>query len=200
MGLMGCWDIVTGQKIILSWPPTTHSNCEIVRRGKPLSLECSRLEGGIIALVDEESPALILFAGTIHATVTLKGGVLIGINWLAANGYTSFEVSLRNYELPTRHLGDASSALSLYAQQIFLSLDQLEDTYANAIIIDWQRKILPLLRALFVTAAASADEIDALKELHEILTSVNELHVFEFGKLDRKEWTLGLKRLSKIAR
>jgi hypothetical protein len=37
-----------------------------------------QLEGGIMTV------ALALFAGTIHLTITLKGGMLVGINWVSA--------------------------------------------------------------------------------------------------------------------
>jgi hypothetical protein len=120
-GLDGLLYLAFGMKLIMCWPPTI-KNLRVLCLSQPLHRQCDELEGGMIYLLHENCPAMVIFAGTIHATVTLEGSTLTGINWFSAEAHHPFTLGLVGYELNARGTGDVSIALNNYSRQLKLTL------------------------------------------------------------------------------
>jgi len=83
-GLIQC--VGKSKKVILMWPATTY-NMEIMLDNSDHRMKFNRvghlLQGGIITIVGS-SVGLVMYTGTIHMTITLEAGILVGINWVAS--------------------------------------------------------------------------------------------------------------------
>ena len=83
------------------------------------------LQGGIIIIVDS-SVGLVMYTGTIHMTITLEVGVLVGIDWVAAECHRVAARCFR-YEIVARLENDFHSVLAIYADQLEASLEGLDE-------------------------------------------------------------------------
>ncbi|KAI9706538.1 MAG: hypothetical protein M1836_003544 [Candelina mexicana] len=79
-----CITVDKCQKVWFLWPPTWHNldEFEQLGRGEGRMVRCA-LDDGIIVYTDN-TKAIFIPAGWIHATMTLSGGFLAGISFLAA--------------------------------------------------------------------------------------------------------------------
>jgi hypothetical protein len=135
----------------------------VLTSGKPLEQFCRLFEAGIIALVDERSDTFVMYALTVHATINLDGGILVGFISLAAQGHAAFTTSLKHYELLTRAFNNTSESLRLHARQILLSLALDDVPVVSSVINYWDRQILPQLISILRQNLASQAEKKDLK-------------------------------------
>ncbi|OCT54302.1 hypothetical protein CLCR_00921 [Cladophialophora carrionii] len=98
-GLVQC--LGPGAKLIAAWPNTEENILTLLRteRSTTAFIRCIRsLHGGMLYLMRGGSTSLFLSAGTIHATITLQGGLLVGINTTSLGSLVSAMRAL-GYEL-----------------------------------------------------------------------------------------------------
>lgn len=111
--LDGCLQLVFG------WPASNTNVSGLLKvehSTAAFQLLVNELEGGILALISQDG-AVFMPAGVIHATATLQGGILIGVNTISVNNFFGVMTGLA-YELRTsfndldaiNHRGIASAA------------------------------------------------------------------------------------------
>ena len=142
-GLVQC--VGKSKKVILMWPATV-DNMKILQDHSHHLMKFIRighlLQGGIIIIVDS-SVGLVMYTGTIHMTITLEAGVLVGINWVAAESHRVAARCFR-YEIVARLENDFNSVLAIYADQLEASLEGLDEIRHREVLEDWIN-ICPLL-------------------------------------------------------
>jgi len=135
-GLIVC--VKDSKKIVLMWPATnlnmnllqecSYHQANLVRVG-------SQLEGGIAVMADS-SKSLIMYSGTIHATITLESGILVGINWVSVESYRpAFRCFA--YEMTVDLESDFGNILGILVLQLEASLQGLDHTGHEKVISDW---------------------------------------------------------------
>ena len=164
-GLIQC--IGHSKKMILMWP-IAESNRQLMRDHSNHRMKFVRmghlLQGGIITILDS-SVGLVMSTGTIHMTITLEAGVLVGLNWVAAEchraGARCFE-----YEICANLENDFSNVLGIYADQLEASLNGWDEVRHQEVLEDWMF-IYPLL----VTACnlPSKETVVELQRGHQAL-------------------------------
>jgi hypothetical protein len=190
-GQDGLLNLVFGQKIILTWPPT-RKNLTILRNQKPLHILCKDLECGIICLLHELSPNMIIFGGTLHATITLEASVLTGINWFSSHGHRAFAACFAGYELTTRDSAEGVTAISNYAHQIKLSSRNLESGDIQQILLDWLNIVFPALKSRDNVRVFTHSEIKGLRKVLKALIELNENFVSDLDGMWLEEWSVVL--------
>lgn len=125
------------KKIVVMWPPTTH-NLDVMRKESGYAAIFQRvghrLEGGIATVVDS-SVALVMFTGTIHFTITLEPGILVGINWVSAECYRAGARCFQ-YEIDTNLEEDHSGAFEIFANQLDAALDGCDEDLHRVVFED----------------------------------------------------------------
>ena len=166
-GLVQC--IGGSKKIILMWPATIH-NMEIMQDQSNQKMKFIRngycLQGGIIIVVDS-SVCLVMYTGTIHMTITLEGGVLVGINWVAAEGHYAAARCFQ-YEIRTRLEDDISNVLGIYADQLDISLAGCDQFRHREVLEEWII-IYPLL-----VKACNSPTLNTTCELHRVCQTLKD--------------------------
>lgn len=162
-GLIQC--IGRCKKLLLAWP-ATDLNLKTLIEAKSHSNKLlhisDRLEGGILISMDS-SNGVVLFSGTIHATITLDSGPLVGINWLSAETYNP---ALRciEYEFRTE-VEDVAVVLAFYIEQIIPPLGRDE----NGDIEILQHVVASRQLIFDKCKEPSKETVDQLKRLIQLL-------------------------------
>ncbi len=146
-GLIQC--VGKSKKVVLMWPATTY-NMKIMLDHSNHQMKFNRvghlLQGGIITIVGS-SVGLVMYTGTIHMTITLEAGILVGINWVASE---CSRVAARcfRYEICAHLENDISSVLAIYGDQLEASLNGWNEVRRREVLEDWIT-IHPLLVTAF---------------------------------------------------
>lgn len=134
-GLIQC--IGQSKKLIIMWP-LTEANKVNLEMDPNCPMKYSRigpkLGGGIITIIDS-SVTLLVPTGTVHGTVTMQGGGLVGINYIAIEGHHAGARCFR-YELNT-NLDDIKDILPIYADQLEASLGGNDRKRHQIVLKDW---------------------------------------------------------------
>ena len=142
-GLIQC--VGKSRKIILMWPATVH-NMEIMLAHSDHRMKFVRighlLQGGIITIVGS-SVGLVMYTGTIHMTITLEAGLLVGINWVVSESHRAAARCFR-YEIRACLEDDISSVLAIYADQLETSLEGWDEVRHQEVLEEWI-SVYPLL-------------------------------------------------------
>jgi len=93
------------------------------------------LQGRIITLVGS-SVGLVMYTGTIHMTVTLEPGILVGINWVASECPCVAARCFR-YEICAHLENDISSVLAINGDQLEASLNGWNEVRRREVLEDW---------------------------------------------------------------
>ncbi|KAK5283065.1 hypothetical protein LTR40_002342 [Exophiala xenobiotica] len=107
------------RKLVAMWPLSDH-NRQLLRQHSSIPESfvplCQQLEAPYLDMLDA-SAGLFMQAGVIHATITIEGGILIGINTFSAR---SALASLRCflYELEAKLEKDYASIFRLFTSQL----------------------------------------------------------------------------------
>ena len=166
-GLIQC--IGNSKKVILMWP-NAESNRQLMRDHSDHRMKFIRmghlLQGGIITILDS-SIGLIMSTGTIHMTITLEAGVLVGLNWVAAECHRA-AARCFEYEICANLEDDFSTVLGIYvyADELEASLNGWDEVRHQEVLEDW-KIIYPLL----VTAcnSPSKETVIELQRGHQAL-------------------------------
>ena len=130
--------IGSGRKIFLMWPATDH-NMRLMRNfsDQPMRLfrMADQLQGGIMTAVDA-SVGLATFAGTIHATITLEPGLLVGITWISAENHRPAARCFK-LELSTDVEENLPGLFRIIADQIESSLQGFNSDRHREVLQDW---------------------------------------------------------------
>lgn len=166
-GLLCCLEDC--QKLVLLWPPTRH-NMQLLfdlRECDVLLMEgfARRLEGGVVVDLDRRR-GLVIPGGTLHATLTLKGGWLAGMNWFAGVGHRAAARSMW-YEIKVATgRPELIKVLAMYRQSLTLacSLDRPAD-YLQ-MLEGWKEWVAAALAE--PSARRSPWDVTVYKTLHAI--------------------------------
>ena len=164
-GLVQC--IGGSQKIILMWPATVH-NMKIMQDHSDQKMKFIRnghlLRGGIIIVVDS-SVCLVMYTGTIHMTITLEAGVLVGINWVAAECHCVAARCFR-YEICARLEDDISNVLKIYVDQLDMSLAGYDQVRHREVLDEWTITYPLLIKEC---GTPTSDTLSELRRLYQTL-------------------------------
>lgn len=164
-GLIQC--IGNGKKVVLMWP-NAEPNRKLMRDHSNHQMKFIRigqlLQGGIITIMDS-SIGLVMSTGTIHMTITLEAGVLVGLNWVAAECHRAAARCVE-YEICANLENDFSTVLGIYADQLEASLDGWDEVRHQEVLEDWI-----IIYPLLVTACnlPSKETVIELQRGHQAL-------------------------------
>jgi len=88
-----------------------------------------------------------MYTGTIHMTITLEAGILVGINWVASECPCVAARCFR-YEVCAHLENDISSVLAIYEDQLEASLNGWNEVRRREVLEDWIT-IFPVLVTAF---------------------------------------------------
>ncbi len=135
-GIIQC--VGSSKKVVIMWP-ATDGNLELLQEDPTHSMKFARIgnrmKGGIIVSIDSRV-GLEMCTGTIHMTITMEGGPLVGINYVSAEGHCAGARCFR-YEMIARLERDSSTIFTIYADQLEASLEGNNQVRHQSVLQDW---------------------------------------------------------------
>jgi len=107
-----------------------------------------------------------MFSETIHATIMLKSGMLVEINWVSTESHCS-AIQCLSYKMDVKLEDELSGILSIYINQLAAFLCRFDKDRHQEVLEDWIAVYSILVHRCVKSTKTECDQLDRLCQVFE---------------------------------